>query len=873
VPEAPDRLYPASWEADVALRDGGTAHLRPILPTDADAVQRFHAGQSEESIYLRFFAPISRLSAADLHRFTHVDHRDRVGFVVTLGTEIIGIGRYERIDGDTAEVAFNISDAHQGRGLGTVLLEHLAVAARENGIRRFVADVLPQNQRMLHVFREAGYAVTSAYEDGVVSLHFGLDPTDESVAVMRAREHRAEALSVQALLNPSSVVVIGASRRAGTLGHRLLQDLIAADFSGDLHIVHPQADHVLGVPAVPVLDDIPTRVDLAVIAVPADAVLDVVADCARVGVRGLVVLSRGFAETGGEGLDRQRRLVRLARANGMRVVGPNSWGVINTDPEVRLNASLAAELPLRGRLGLFSQSGAISHVVLAEAARRRVGVSGFLSAGNRADVSGNDCLQYWEEDPATDAVGMYLESIGNPRKFSRIVRRLARHKPVIVLKSGMSGFGVPPGHAVRASLAPRKALDTMLRQSGAIRVENVQQLFDVARFVLHQPLPAGPGVAVVGNSDALAALLADACSSWDLQLVDRPLTLPPETGAEQLAQAVATAAAADGVHAVAVAYLPPVESTQRTAFEPPPGIPVVICSPDPVGQDPDAENVPLYPTPEEAVRALAAAVRYGIWRQRDPGRRVDPQPRDPARARLLAGKWLAGQPAGVTLAAEQVVELLDCYGIAVWASVPVSGPDSAVQAAEQLGWPVAVKTTAEHLEQRIDLGGVRLDLNGPDELRTAVTQMHQRLAPLGAGDLVLQRMAPPGVGCLLRTVEDPLFGPVVSFAVGGDAADLLGDLAHRIPPLTDVDVADLIRSVRAAPKLFGYRGARPVDVAALEDLIARVSCLADDLPQLAWLELDPVSVGESGLAVLAAGARLAHAVERADTGRRELPES
>ena len=868
----------SSWESDVALRDGGTAHLRPIRPSDADGLERFHAGQSAESIYLRFFAPLNRLSAADLHRFTHVDQRDRVAFVVTLGEDIIGVGRYERLNTDNAEVAFNVSDQHQGRGLGTVLLENLALAARQNGIRRFVADVLPQNQRMMHVFREAGYEVTSEYDDGVVSLQFGLDPTEASLAVIEAREHRSEARSVQALLNPSSIVLFGASRRAGTIGHRLLQDLIGAGFAGDLHLVHPETDQVLGITAVRRLgdlvdpDDPSIRIDLAVVAVPAEAVLDVVADCARAGVRGLVVLSRGFAETGGEGLDRQRRLVRLARANGMRVVGPNSWGLINTEPLVRLNASMAAVLPERGRLGLFSQSGALSHVVLAEAARRGIGLSTFLSAGNRADVSGNDCLQYWEEDPATDAVGMYLESIGNPRKFTRIARRMARRKPVIVLKSGMSGLGVPPGHAVRASRAPREALDAMLRQSGCIRVESVQQLFDVARFVLNQPLPAGPGVAVVGNSDALGVLLADACSSWDLELAHRPVTLPPHAGAAALVAAVTEAAAKPGVHSVAVAYLPPVEDADPARFEPPAGIPVVVCTPDPMPAG-DQPLAACYPTPEEAVRVLAAVTRYGVWRRRDPGHRVDPQPRHPTRARVLVRGWLADAPDGLDLNPDRLAELLGCYGIEVWPSLPVTGPDSAVAAAEQLGWPVAVKTTAEHLKHRIDLGGVRLDVNGADQLRTAVTQMHDRLTPLGAGDLVVQRMAPPGVGCLIRTVEDPLFGPVVSFAVGGDAADLLGDLAHRIPPLTEVDVADLVRSVRAAPKLFGYRGARPADVPALEELLARVSCLADDLPELAALELNPVSVAESGLAVLAGTARLAPAIGRADAGRRELPPS
>src|SRR4051812_43656908 len=431
---APD--YPMHWEADVVLRDGATAHLRPIVPGDAESLARFHDAQSAESIYLRFFAPMPHLSPRDLHRFTHVDNRDRVAFVATLGDAIVGVARYDRLDATSAEVAFNVSDAHQGRGLSSVLLEHLAAAARENGVRQFVAEVLPRNRKMLTVFREAGYEVASRFDDGVISVHFDLDPTERSLAVMEAREHRAESRSMERLLNPRSVAVIGASRRPGTVGHRLLSDLVAGGFTGRLHVVHPEADAVLGVPAVRRLDQLTEPVDLAVVAIAADQVLEIVRDCAAIGVRGLVVVSSGFAETGPQGLARQRELVRVARANGMRVVGPNSWGLINADATVRLNVSLVPQLPIEGRLGLFSQSGGLSVAVLDAVGRRGLGLSTFLSAGNRADVSGNDCLQYWEEDPHTDAVGLYLESFGNPRKFSRIARRLARAKPVIVLKSG-----------------------------------------------------------------------------------------------------------------------------------------------------------------------------------------------------------------------------------------------------------------------------------------------------------------------------------------------------------------------------------------------------------------------------------------------------
>ncbi len=869
--------YPTHWEADVLLKDGATAHLRPISPEDAESLERFHEGQSAESIYLRYFAPMPRLSKKDVHRFTHVDHVNRVAFVCTLGDRIVGIGRYDRIDDGSAEVAFNISDPHQGRGLGSVLLEHLAAAARENGIHRFTAEVLPRNRKMLTVFREAGYEVASHFDDGVVAVEFELAPTDRSLAVMEAREHRAEARSMERLLNPASVAIIGASRRPGTVGHRLLSDLVAGGFTGRLHVVHPEADVVLGVPAVRRLEQLTEPVDLAVIAVAADGVLDVVRDCAAIGVLGVVVVSSGFAETGPEGLARQRELVRMARANGLRVVGPNSWGLINADASVRLNVSLVPELPSEGRLGLFSQSGGLSVAVLDAVGRRGLGLSTFLSAGNRADVSGNDCMQYWEEDPRTDAVALYMESFGNPRKFSRIARRLARTKPVIVLKSGTSNFGVPPGHLVRASTAPRAAFDSMLKQSGCIRVETLNQMLDVAQLVLNQPLPAGPRVGIVGNSDALGMLIADACVSWGLEVAHGPVSLHPQAGPEEFRTALSAAFTGERVDAVVAAFIPPiateadrVASVLAEVSAEYPTIPVVACF---LGSSGIRTGTTSYPTPEEAVRALATVERYAAWRRRDPGSRFEPTGVDLVAARAVVAEALAGRAPGedgLLLDPPTTARLLATIGITLFPQTPVSEPADAVAAAAAIGYPVALKTTAEHLRHRVDLGGVRLNIDDPEQLLTDLAQMRAMLGPLDGDRFVVQRMAAPGVACVIRTVEDPLFGPVVSFGLAGDASELLGDIAHRIPPLTDVDIADLVRSVRAAPKLFGHHGAAPVDVPALEDLLARVACLADEFPEVAELEFNPIVVSGKGLAVLSAEVRLASAVERSDTARREL---
>ncbi|HET8616746.1 MAG TPA: bifunctional GNAT family N-acetyltransferase/acetate--CoA ligase family protein [Actinomycetales bacterium] len=905
--------YPAHWEADVVLRDGGVVHVRPIRPEDAEAVHVFHAGQSAESIYLRFFAPLPRLSDREVARFTQVDYVDRVGLVATLGDAIVGIARYDRIEDGRAEVAFNISDAHQGRGIGTVLLEHLLAAARERGITKFVAEVLPQNRKMMGVFTEAGYEVSHHYEDGVIALSFDISPTEHSDEVRESREHRSESRSMQTLLTPRSVVVVGASRDPDSIGHRLLENVVAGRFTGQLYVVNPEAAEVLGVPSYSRVDEVPPPIDLAVVAVPADAVNEVVRDCARAGVRGLVVVSSGFAETGDAGRARQETLVRLARAHGMRVVGPNSFGMVNNDPQVRLNASLAPQLPPPGRLGLFSQSGALGIAVLASSARRGLGVSTFVSSGNRADVSGNDAMQYWIDDPATDAVGLYLESMGNPRKFSRIARRLSRVKPVIVVKSGLSTFGVPPGHTVRPTRMPREALDEMLQQAGVIRVENVHQMFDVAQLVVHQPLPAGPRVAVVTNSTALGSLAAEACQSWGLDVQHGPVNVASEATAEEFRRALTAAFGDEDVDSVVVCFIPPLvtldeavvraltevaSSSDKTCVATFLGMRGVTnaLSPTPAEarddgpeQDDgrehvdgehgeraadvaDDRSVPAYPTPEDSVRALAAATRYAQWRRRDRGARVTPTGINHERAHHLVERLVPVDPDGVWLGDDDAAELLAAYGITLWPAYAVDDPDSALEAAHRLGYPVALKATAEHLRHRADLGGVRLDIAGDAELLDDLTDMRSRLGGAGGGaQLVVQAMAPVGVACVVRSTEDPLFGPVVEFGVGGPPTELLGDVARRIPPLREGDVADLVRSIRAAPLLFGHRGTQPVDTDALEDVLSRVSVLADELPEVAELELNPVVVAARGAAVLSAGIMLARPVVRADSDRRRLP--
>jgi acyl-CoA synthetase (NDP forming)/RimJ/RimL family protein N-acetyltransferase len=878
---------PSQWEADVVLRDGSVGHVRPIRPDDADRVRAFHSGQSEESIYLRFFAPIRELSDRDIHRFTHVDNVDRVALVVTVRGAIIGIGRWDRVDGGrSAEVAFNISDHYQGKGIGSVLLEHLAAIGQELGVERFTAEVLPQNRRMLNVFKEAGYAVHHHFEDGVVMVGFDIRPTEQSTAVRLAREHRAEAVSVHGLLHPASIAVVGASRRTASIGHRFLDNIMRGGFAGPVYAVNNEALEVLGLPAYARVGEIPGQVDLAVVAVPAASVLPVVDECAAKGVRYLLVASAGFAESGDDGTQRQEQLRRRARENGMRVVGPNSFGLINTDPDVRLNASLAPRMPRAGGLGLFAQSGALGIAVLASADRRGLGVSDFASAGNRADVSGNDLLQYWIDDDTTAAVGLYLESIGNPRKFSRIARALSQRKPVIAVSSGVSAYGAPPGHRIRTTRMPAGAFRAMLRQAGVIRVENVHQLFDVAQLLIHQPLPAGQRVAVVGNSDALGALTAQAALSWDLEIAHGPVSLPADAPADRFSEALKAAFADPEVDSVLTCFIPPLETVDEQVVA---AVRDVSRSSDKtcvatflgmsgVHEALEAETsghayrriVPVYAMPEDAVRALAAATRYGQWRTKDRGEPVNPVDIDRIAGAELVEELLADAPDGRPLSGAETIRLLAAYGIHVWESRLVDSADEAVAAADALGYPVILKTTSPVLRHQPGISGVRADLTGPDAVRTAMESIRTRLGPIAQGSFLVQRMAPPGVSCVLTSVEDPLFGPVVSFSVAGPPTELLGDIAHRIPPLTDVDVQDLLNGVRAAPMLNGHRGAMPVHRAALADLVARLSCLADDLPDVDRVQLNPVNAWTGGVDVLDAEISVHPALIRKDSDKRVM---
>ncbi len=852
------------------LRDGRTAHIRPIRASDAELLVEFYARVSDTSKYYRFFTAMPTLSERDVDRFTQVDHHDRVAFVVLVAEQMIAVGRYDVVEPGEAEVAFLVQDEHQGRGIAQILLEHLAQAGRERGVERFRAEVLPDNQRMIQTFRDAGYRVAGGYEDGVMLLEFPIDPTDTAIGVMQHREHRAEATSIQTFFNAKSVAVIGASRRQDTIGRALVRNLVTGDFTGRVYAVNPSADAVSGLPAYKSVVDIEGPVDVAVVAVPAEAVQDVVLDCAAKGVHGLVVISSGFAETGDEGRRRQRRLVGLARSYGLRLIGPNCLGVINTDPQTSLNASLSPLMPARGRAGFFCQSGALGSAILEKVNNRGLGLSTFVSAGNRADVSGNDLLQYWEEDDATEVVLLYLESIGNPRKFSRIARRVSRRKPIIAVRSGRTTQGVPMGHTVRSIGAPQQAVDAMFRQAGVIQVDTLDEMFDVAQLLAHQPLPVGRRVAVVGNSDALGLLAADAASAVGL-VVNRSESLGAEAGAEEFEDALDAAIDDPEVDSVVAVYIPPLNVTGEevanvlaavgeqsdkplvSTFLGSEGVPELLRVPDVAGATAGRGSVPSYPAVEAAVRALARVVEYAVWLRSPEGPAVRDGETDLPAAKQVVSEILAGSPDGRELTRSELAQLLSHYGVEVADCIDVASVEEAVAAGKKLGWGVVLKATDERLRQRPDQSHVWRNIQSVREMKDAWATL-SRLAD--DVTFVVQRNAAPGVPVAITSGEDPLFGPVVSFGISGPLTELLQDRSFRIPPLAESEAAEMIREVRSAPLMFGYRGAEPVDVNELERLVRMVATLQNDLPQVRSLDLSLVLVSGDGAAVLNATAEV-----------------
>jgi acetyl coenzyme A synthetase (ADP forming)-like protein len=880
--------YPAHREVDIALRDGGTIHLRPIRSEDEEALRAMLDGLSLEARAFRFFSAGADLAAA-ARTSCDVDYADRYGVVAVAGDgrAILGHGMYARDARGSAEVAFTVAEELHGEGIATTMLAHLAAAARAAGIHRFVAHVLPANHRMLEVFRDSGFDATVSSEPDGIAITMPTELSEGAQEHYDQREAQAAAAAVARVLRPQSVAVVGASARSGSVGGTILRNLIAAGFSGPIHPINGRGGEIEGLAALRSVREVPGELDLVVIATPADAVVDIARDCAAKGVHALVVVSAGFAETGRDGAARQHELLRTCRDAGMRLVGPNCLGVANTDPAVRLNASFGP-VPPEGRVAFMSQSGALG-IAVAEVAREEgVGISSFVSVGNKSDLSGNDFLSFWDQDEATDVILLYLESFGNPRRFARLAREVARRKPIIAVKGGRSAAGARAAGSHTGALlqASDSAVDALFAQAGVMRTDTLGELFDVAALLSKTEPPAGARTAIVTNGGGLGILCADACQAAGLEVVPTPAETQDEltpilsaaaavgnpvdllaaASPEQFERTIGLLAGSGAYDAVIVLYVPPlvtdpdaIAAAVRRAADAAP-IPLVAVFAMPQTPEP-ARGIPNFRFPEDAARALGRAARYGAWRDTPPGTVPDLAPDDGRAAAIIAGGL--GRGSG-WLNPVETSALLDCYGIPQPRHAIVTDPADAAALSRAWQGPIALKGVAEGLVHRTDAGAVALGLRGSRAIAQAAATMTTRMTAAGhpPTGLLVQEMVTPGIELLVGAVADPTFGPVVAVAAGGVATELMRDTAVRLGPLTERDAHDCIRELRLFPLLEGYRGAPPADVAALERTLLAISALAEAHQEVVELECNPLVVSAEGAVAVDARVRIEPAPAR-----------
>jgi acetyl coenzyme A synthetase (ADP forming)-like protein len=888
------------YAADAILRDGGSIHIRAIRPNDKRRLVEHFSRVSPESIYFRFFGMKKQLTEKDLKRFTELDFVGDVVLVATLrhnGDErIVGFGCYMAADGrgghpTRAEVAFLVEDAFQGRGVGTLLLEHLAPIARANGITEFVADVLGENNKMIEVFAQSGFKAKRYVDAGMFHISFPTKVTEQVVEAKDRREREAAARSLRAFLNPRSVAIVGASRRAGTIGAALVENVKRCGFTGAIHPVNLRAASVAGLAASPSVSAIGAPVDLAIVAVPAKEVEEVVADCARAGVHGVVVISSGFGESSPEGAEAEKRIFELVRSSGMRMVGPNCMGVLNTDPAISLDATFAPSWPPAGNVAMLSQSGALGIAILDRVRSLGIGLSSFVSVGNKADVSGNDLLSYWAEDSRTGVIVLYLESFGNPRKFARIAPDVAREKPIIAVKSGRSAAGTRAASSHSAALASLDiAVDALFEQAGVIRTNTLEELFDLAMLLSTQPVPPGPRVGAVTNAGGPGILFADACEAHGLRLPrlsDGTLKalrafLPPHAGLanpvdltaaatpEQYERAIEAVGRDPSVDALVIIYIPPfvtrpeevAGAVARAAGRVPREKPVLTVfmsaegAPALLGAGPRG-SLPFYMFPESAALALSAAERYACWRRRPRGEVLKLDGFAESAVRAVIERALERAEGPVWLEPKDLATVLQAVGISFAASEQTT-PKPAPEVAERMGYPLVAKAVAPGLIHKSDVGGVILGLDSAAAVEEAVRTLTSRISAAGSrlSGVLLQREVPGGIEALVGVTTDPTFGPLLVCGLGGVLVELIRDVSYRLTPVTDLDAEEMIAKLRSNRLLDGYRGSPPGDRKALVEVIRRVSALVEIVPEIRELDLNPVKVLSPGKGAIAVDGRI-----------------
>ena len=910
-------ITPVTARASVyaLLTDGTTVEIRAARTDDLPAVKAMHEGMSADNSYLRFFN-FSQLSAEqEATRVCRPSGADHAALLALCSGRVVGVASYEVTGhGPGAEIAIAVPDNMHNRGIGTLLLEHLVSDAGLRGITTFTACVLTQNAEMQRVFRDAGLSAGRQLEGGVIEFTCDLpgddaDPRwDPFLDAAADGERSADVASLRHVFQPGSVAVVGASRRMGTVGRAILHNIVTAGYQGRIYAVNPHAAHMEAVRCVASVSALPEPVDLAVIAVPAVAVPAVADECGRRGVKALVVITAGLDTP--QGAD----LLAICRRYGMRLVGPNCFGI--AVPSIGLDATFAARHPEPGTAGLVMQSGGLGFALADRLSRLGLGVSSFASIGNKYDISSNDMLMWWQQDGKTKLAVLYIESFGNPRKFARTARHVGRTIPVLTVLAGRSAAGQQAAASHTAAVAsPLVTREALFQQAGIIATESLGELLDVAALLATQPVPAGSHVAIVSNVGGAGVLTADSCTEHGLVVhrlsgetrrrlhalvpaggavtgpVDTTATVSEDSfrrcleivaadrGVDAvIALVLSTAATGDLVSAIssadvsvplAAVVLDQAEAVRLLPRAPGdrPGRP----APARAGSETRARggataahptaSVPSYADPEMAAQAMALAAGYGAWRARPPGRIHDFSDVATDEARALIQTYLHRSPNGGWLPPDQAAALLACYGIQLTELTPVSSADEAVRVAAGLGGPVVLKADVPGLLHKTDAGAVQLDLRTELEIRRAWRLLTSKFGPR-LRQVLLQPMISGGTEVIIGVAQEPIFGPLIIFGLGGVATDVLADHTARLAPLTDTDANELIHSIRSAPLLLGHRGSPAADLAALQETLLRISRLADDLPEIAELDLNPVIARQDGVFAVDTRIRLTPAKPR-----------
>ncbi|MCX6005418.1 MAG: GNAT family N-acetyltransferase [Chloroflexi bacterium] len=897
----PDDRSLEKYSTTVALKNGSSLHLRPIVPADEEKLIAFFNRLSKQTIYLRFHHVMTHMSNEEACKFCTVDYQNTFALVATLGEDaeerIIAVGRYAQNPGDAvAQIAFEVEDKYQGLGIGSHLLDQLAYIARDKRITKFEAEVLSENHDMMNVLVNSGFTMHRQMQGttylGVLDL--AATPIVEQKSV--EREKVASIASLRTFLNPKSVAVIGASRRPNTIGNFVFRNLIQQDFKGVIYPVNPNAESIAAIKAYASILDIPGDVDLAIIITPVDTVQHIIEECARKGVKGVVVLTSGFADIGQEGLERQNKLLKTVRSYGMRMLGPNCMGMVNTNPNVNLNATFSYVFPPHGNIAFATQSGVLGSAILMYANSLNIGLSTFVSIGNRADISSNELMQYWEDDPETDVVLLYLETFGNPRKFTRIARSITSKKPVVTVTSATPSLKVRTSTSETAAIATdQAATEALFKQAGIIRVDTLEDLFDTGSLLANQPLPAGNRVAIISNAGGPALLTAEACRARGLEvpgLTDKtvmrlksilparanlynPIDTSPEFSIEQYRDALKLLLEDVNIDMVVAIFIPPILSLSEEFA-------AIIREVAPAYRDggkplvtsflglrgtrvelgfKDKGYVPSFAFPESTAGALARALQFSQRLKKPAGKIPEfPDINKEKAAEIIKCALQKSGKAQVWLDAESITGLLDCYGIKVVPLRLAKTPAEAAAAAQAVGFPVAVKILSTTITQKTDVEGVILDCRTKDEVEKAFIRIGENLEKIGRRNemdgVIIQKMIKGSVEVIVGVTQHPAFGPLIMFGLGGVYVELFKDVTFSIHPLTDIDAGEMVRSVKAYQLLEGWRGSPRTDIASIENLILRISAMVEDNPQILEMDLNPVKVLPEGEAYLVVDGRI-----------------